>query len=97
MIDKAIFAKAADIIEERGWYQGWFYNIQKGCDGPVCLLGAVNVACGREPDVSNVADTDAVDKAVRRKLKRRVFAANWNDRDGRTKEQVVNMLRSLAQ
>ena len=102
MIDKAIFAKAADIIEERGWHQGTY----QGADGEVCFLGAINVAAtGNAYAWPTEVDTDAFHKWVgqqwARKTKKKWNGkgniGGWNDAKRRTKAQVINFLRELAQ
>lgn len=95
-----ILDRAADLIEERGWNQGWYVN---ECGG-LCAVGAMYTAAGVElpvgaefPDIP-----DEVSNAVLRAF--RVFgdhvkrlASAWNDAPGRTKEEVVSTLRAAAQ
>ena len=99
MIDKSIFAKAADIIEERGWHQGWF---SRGLGGPVCALGAMNLALGGAfaSECVNGSEpyVEELDKAARRKARKKTVQSisAWNDNPHRTKQQVVDLLRSLS-
>jgi hypothetical protein len=58
----AIYERAAEVIEQRGWHRGNYIPsstanepaVLASC--PVCVLGAINVATGYRPD----ADVDAV-------------------------------------
>lgn len=110
MIDKEIFAKAADIIEERGWHKG----SPAGLGGSVCAAEAIRVALG----VGGLVE--AFDnswgklvgfhdwfgrqwaKKTKKAFKPNAFGAGhfgigaWNDEKGRTKEKVVDFLRYLA-
>lgn len=48
-----ILTKAAEVIEERGWYQGGFMpslTDMDPADLPVCVLAAINVAADHDPD-----------------------------------------------
>lgn len=42
---KEALHKAQEVINERGWHQGWLVD---DCGKGVCLIGAVGVACGGE-------------------------------------------------
>lgn len=96
-----ILDRAADLIEERGWHQGWYVN---DC-GQLCIRGAMLVAVGIEPpqkdmpwpDHSGEANaswqeaTDEMDEYLDD------LAERWNDAPERTKEEVVSTLRAAAQ
>jgi hypothetical protein len=83
---RALRLKAAEIIEQRGWCQGYYCTR----DGAVCVLGALNVAAGL--DAEDVSGCDLIDDAINE-----VFgyesAANWNDAISRTKAEVLARLR----
>lgn len=98
MSRREILLKAIEVIEERGWGQ----NPDMFDDGgPVCIQSAVCVAGGQElldglgfsrgiycyaPSVLGIAfDPEDHGQAWR-----------WNDARGRTKEEVVEALRFLA-
>lgn len=88
-----LLLRAADIIESHGWCQ----NSYTSAGGKLCLLGAVKVARGLTPE--DAEDTEAlVERACERVYVslglRRVHI--WNDEPGRTKEEVIAKLRSVA-
>lgn len=51
---KTIMLKAADVMEEKG-YNDW---IRQDKDGTVCLLGAIDIAQGHDPN--NLVDIPSV-------------------------------------
>jgi hypothetical protein len=76
---------AATLLRERGWCQGRFHDSR----GRSCAAGAIRVVTG---------DTDA-ELAARRALRRVVGGeaiALWNDKIGRTAEEVITALESAA-
>jgi len=76
--------RAANLIRERGWVQGHF----KTDDGAVCISTAIYLAAGPE-------GIDAAVRSVQRKLLARGWQLGptaWNDRAGRTKEDVLALL-----
>ncbi len=75
---------AASLIEQRGWCQGTAER-----DGALCMLRAIGIAA---PSVDILV---AADKALVKLLNTR-FGQVWNDVPGRTKEEVVAMLRRAA-
>ena len=98
-----ILDKAADLIEQRGWAQGYFVDHRGG----LCARGAIYAACGMEPDPDphvrivewpgwNPADP-AWDALCQLDTAVDDFAEMWNDAPERTKEEVVSALRAAAQ
>lgn len=86
----AVYARAADIIEQLGWTQGTAQQGGIGEDGPVCLGYALNLAAG--PDVDAVTQNRI---AVGLRLPGvNHFSAipEWNDADGRTVADVLATL-----
>lgn len=93
---EALRAGAA-LIRERGWAQ----HDYESDDGRLCLLGAMNVAytgasCAPQGETPTLASA--------RKSRDYLVAAtghpypdNWNDREGRTKEEVISALETAAQ
>jgi hypothetical protein len=87
--------KAAEYIKEHGWHQ---------CDygepgGPVCLLGALNVVeMGRaDPYNGEGPLTSAVGRELASHVLGRVSGlAGWNDRPGRTQQDVTGLLLKYA-
>lgn len=97
-----ILNKAADVIEERGWYQG----LSQDPDGTgVCALGAICVAVGLDPhalaelgegdDAAARAGVEAAD-ALEDWLGLDLPVTQWNDEYVDTAEQVVTALREAA-
>lgn len=101
-----VLARAADIIEERGWRQGWFVDPDTGC---VCAVGAMHVAVGLPPDASiytseNSPEWQLADAAwetfgrwlASKTGKPSESAGGWNDHPSRTQAEVVAALRAAA-
>lgn len=90
MNNETIARLAEERIRERGWCQRAFEEL----DGRVCLLGAVNLACTSCADHSN-----SVAYKFRTHLKYELFddPATWNDDPMRTKEEVLAVLRRIAE
>jgi hypothetical protein len=87
----------ADHIEKWGWIQGAFYldtiDGAAWTQSPCCLLGGMDAVRSLEW-VSQVTRDEAQLK-LRRELKTISLAA-WNDAPGRTKEEVIAVLRQAA-
>ena len=77
--------KAWQLLEKSGWCRG--YTQKVGSDGKIsfCLLGAVQEVYGLKVGVY------AVQKL--RTTLGTLFLASWNDRPGRTKAEVVDLLK----
>lgn len=103
-----ILAKAADLIEQRGWNQGWYVN---DCGG-LCATGAMFAAVGMEPVAESQLGAGSgsawgefaesrYDDATRAWDRFAAYlgvqhAPSWNDEHERTKEEVVAKLREAA-
>jgi hypothetical protein len=92
--------RAADILDERGWFQGNYV----GATGCVCALGARHLAV-TELDGNPTRATFATGAEFETALDRIYGAlqtdstdgiADWNDAEGRTKEEVQELLRRAA-
>lgn len=86
---------AADVIEERGHAHGTLEDAQ----GRVCVVGAINTACGGHAHNWNEVGTFEAHAAVSKELGRLV--SGWNDetRNGRFirgKREAVALLRRTA-
>jgi hypothetical protein len=106
MIERSeILEQAADVIEQRGWTTHTTYDGK----GRVCAWGAMLVAAGWDPRVMSLSRErmDSLDAAARIARSARRFVDNhmlslfgsvtsWNDMPGRTKQEVLDMLRSAA-
>lgn len=79
--------EAADLIERDGWFS---LREPTGNRKHNCILTALN---RRVPESDLELFNDAVD-ALRNYLNSTI--SEWNDAPGRTKEQVVTMLREFA-
>lgn len=96
---------AADLIEERGWAQG---NDGMTLTGPLCLEGGIAAAMGvgaghfthkGEPlfnygEVHHCPAYTAVRSYLQQTEREEVW--QWNDRAGRTAEEVIATLRAAA-
>ena len=87
-----VLERAADLLEEFGWCQGQFGS--KGY-GSFCAIGAIFEA---SVDLSN-RNFSALAAPLGYKDGSDLGASlsRWNDREGRTKEEVVALLRSGAE
>ena len=86
--------KAADIIEEKGWIQGDFET-----EDGVCVNRAITLVTwsdrGRPMDIEL---SDQVRRALREYLSSAPLSLyKWNDKPGRTKEEVLAALRGAAE
>jgi len=97
---KRILLCAHEVIEERGWCQ----KALQTADGRVCLEAAISIAaCGRAFLEARWAMSEAAVRAFT-EMKRRVrFAPGedhrlylWNDRSGRTKGEVLQLIRDAV-
>lgn len=91
---------AADRVLSGGWQQRGFGN-RKGPDGPVCILGAVQYVSGwpmsyssDSYDLLNRLETWLM--ATSRPLRGSLDLADWNDKRGRTADEVVALLLIAA-
>ena len=105
LLDKVLL-DAAEFLEEKDWCQGAFarnssyesvsiYNLD-ACK--FCLAGAVMVST-RAVVVSPGVHRGSILNAAYEKIEN-LIASNvtvWNDKPGRTKEEVINALRKAAE
>lgn len=93
---RIILNRAADIIDQHGLAKG----TQRDSEGRFCIHGALNVALGRELN-SYHGDFPGVE-AIYRYLQSQGYTgcptgfAYWNNEPGRTKEEVVHVLREAS-
>ncbi len=85
---RELLFEAATILERRGWCQKHLVDVK----GRMCTVGAItevwNLASGWDMDVVVIAQD---------KLTRVVGPlVEWNDTEGRTRDEVVGMLRYVA-
>lgn len=92
-----LLLRAAALIEKHGWCQNYLISPE----GKLCFAGAMKVAAYGIPFPSRpgaIQPTmemawDRFEKAVGVKWGR---ASKWNDEPGRTKDEVVAKIRSVA-
>lgn len=79
--------QAADYINQYGWCQGTFKNEQ----GQVCIVGALGAVTQQYKSIH-------IYSQMRLKITKLIGcgATIWNDVPGRTKDEVVAMLRKAA-
>ena len=82
--DRTVYARAIDVIDERGWSQG------RDVSG-LCLVEAVWVAARSDEERRDALD--ALGRATRPSTRRLSFLHGWNDAPGRTKEDVLTLLK----
>ncbi len=100
---KEVFARAREIIEERGWTQRKVVDD----DGCVCLDGAVRLACGGREErgrdcmryihLPDIGDHPEYYRA-RKQLTSHLGGGfeYWNDEPERTVDEVLELLNELA-
>ena len=96
--------RAADHIDRVGWTQGDWHEETPGLqpkDSPVCADGALAVAAYGDPFGAGghrEPDRFALHSAAVTALIRHIGAGliDWNDAEGRTKDQVVGAMRAAA-
>lgn len=97
MTTPEILTKAADVIDERGWYQGHYTDP----DGrALCLVGAISVAAGLAPDaIGNGSGTDDLHAALAAFeiwLSPDMGPVDWNDEVAEDAAEVTGKLRECA-
>lgn len=94
---KSVYARAIDVLEERGWYQGGFgvkdpddpFSFLPG--GPVDVISALSVAAG-----GPVGDFPVeLVREVRNVLNQPGSVGEWQDHPSTTYDDVVAVLRVL--
>src|SRR5687768_4043656 len=83
-----LLLRAADYIERHGWCQGKLFQP----DGRACLVGALQKVAAGDYLV------DPVHNAAWKRLQDSLngFVGVWNDEEGRTQDEAVAKLRSVA-
>lgn len=89
-----ILCKAGELIEKVGWNQGALSNLRTGT---VCMLGAINATLSGNP-LTGVPFLHIKEAVVNELYNRLGMAyghslAEWNDTPGRTREQVIGVLK----
>lgn len=104
-----ILDEAANVIERNGWIQGDYVNQRQIEDGKgpgdcaCCARGAINTAAGGSPyndyllvaiEASNAVETWLTNSGA---IGETLSLVEWNDKDGRTADDVITALRGAAQ
>lgn len=101
LLDKGKLELAAELIKEHGWIQKGFGDADRG----YCVLGAIRVAHGLNPNPDTCDITKESFYPVVKHLATVIGALNangnpsimhWNDQAGRTKEEVIAALQAAA-
>lgn len=92
-----ILEKAAEVLDARGWCQGHYQDDQ----GQLCAVGAIRVATWGTArwDHSNAVEYLAsrmAQEAMSAHLGVEDIAVGWNDRPGRTKDEVIDTFKHAA-
>lgn len=90
MTPAEVLRKAADVIRARGWRQHDYGEES----GPVCAVGALNVAMGGDPWDDHGPYT--AEERLRQFLGWGDSVSRWNDARGRTVEEVIAALEKAA-
>lgn len=102
MTPQEILLAAADLIEHTGWTQG---QNARDINGRKCAPGSLRAICfcleGSQVRIAPRSRRQREDARimVHRELEQRGFARAswfWNDQTGRTKEEVVELMRAAA-
>lgn len=106
MLTSEVLDLAADLIEQRGWAKGTGWNETGEREGaPLCLEGGIQAAMGLhtqpyadDPSEQWLADMKACPayQAVKDYLNHPGTLYVWNDALGRTKDEVIAVLRGAA-
>lgn len=101
-----LLRKAAGEIRRRGWWQGFYRELDAVTDRPVgssedckvCAWGALNVALGGEPQWPGDGDEFTQSRVALRYLRGAtgMDAAAFNDTPGRTVEEVLEAFEVAA-
>lgn len=92
------FLRAAEIIRQDGWTQGHY----ECADGSVCLIGALRLAFGYEPEWGPPGEDDAPDHSPYYTAYSQIHTETvcgpeaWNDMPVRTKDEVLTLLERTA-
>jgi hypothetical protein len=83
---RKIALDAAALLDRRGWVQ----HVAESSRG-ICIQSAINIATAKEGNGAR----DGLSVALARHV-RKAHIYQWNDTPGRTKEEVVGLLRAYG-
>ena len=87
--------EAANLLERRGWRRGYYV----GDRSEYCMIGALNMAAGEGPISLGRNPTKMRARALLAKtlgVRSKMLTA-WNDKESRTKEEVIDALRRASE
>lgn len=90
--------RAAEAIDKFGWHRESYGNEECG----FCFLGSIGYAIDSIPDIFTVGhpSLDIADAIIDRAMEHVApdfdVIYEWNDAEGRTKEEVTGLLRKVA-
>ncbi len=89
---------AADILEERGWLQGDFYEFPQTSKGRVCALGAMDLTGSCNLIWQSMVDALMLElfNTTETNPGKGWSIAAWNDAPHRTADEVVKTFRKVA-
>lgn len=92
---------AAAIIRSNGHHQRYLYNIKQAQSGlpldqcSVDILGALNIAAHGTPRYAGSPLVFAAEQVLQQRIDRAALVV-WNDEQGRTKNDAINLLTNTA-
>lgn len=90
-----VLHRAADLLETGEWE--WCQGFARHGDA-LCMLGAVSAACGVVPERPYITiESELYEDACDVLAVHVPEGADWNDKPGRTKAEVVARLRQAAE
>lgn len=97
---REVLRKAADVLRRRGWLQNILYKNDPK-KGPVCLVGALHAAVNDDGNADwpfSSSPGRAMVDDIRNNLtnRLRVDPAHWNNAEGRSKTEVIGLLKGIA-
>lgn len=102
-----VLNRAADLIEERGWARTEGWNGQPGTGGRLCLEGGIMAALEIPYFLSGDPGTDTIKDVLRPcpayvavrdylEMSEDGYLYHFNDANGRTASEVIEVLRATA-
>ena len=87
-----VYRRAIKVIQRQGWHQGGYSPVPLKDHGPVCIVGALDVASGRGVFSACIP----ADHWILRELVPDGYLTVWNDDPERTRRQVLAKLGQAA-
>ena len=89
---------AADVIQQRGFHKKWFFDTSQPMNSaPVCIMGAFRVVNNGNPMNNGPAMAmSCYEKDLIAEVVGAGDIPQWNDYEGRTKDEVIQALHDAA-